>query len=551
MKKLLIAISFILVANFAVCQTIENYSENVFLSIDRNTYITEENILFSATVSSNQKLLSEILYVELITPKGNQIKGVKYKIEQSKSSGKIRIPRDIYSGNYYIRAYTKYMRNFGPSSYDYQWIKIINPSHRKVLNETNAEDSTKFKFTPLDSPKKVSIETNKDTFNFREKVNFKLKDISPDTFLHLTISVIPLQTNFSKTIETQMNRNPSNAFYPETRGISLSGFLKDKSSEEPLIHKKINLTILQDKKNFFYSTFSDNNGAFYFALPEFADDKDIFISPEEIPDAQPQLYIEKDFCTNSINLPNPSFKLSEKEQKTIYKLAMNSQVNKHFHKITNKDSVSFHSALKDSLPFYGLPTNTLKINNYIELPTLEDYFKEIPFPVKVKENKGKIHFKITGSRPELNIYDPLVMVDLVPVYNSNHILEIPPSKIDRIEVITSPYVKGEIMYGGIIHFISANNDLAGVELPESGMFLNYLFLENRKNTDTEYKAPESGIIPDARNTLYWNPDVTLDSSSPTNLSFKTGDTDETYIIKVVGITKKGEKTVSTKCFWVK
>ncbi len=550
MKKLLIAISFIFVAKFAVCQTIENYSEDVFLSIDRNTYITGESILFSATVSSSQKLLSQILYVELITPKGNQIIGVKYKIEQSKSSGKIKIPRDIYSGNYYIRAYTKYMRNFGPSSYDYQWIKIINPSHSKVLNETNAEDSAKFKLTPLNAHKKISIETKKDTFNFREKVNLKLKDISKDTFLHLTISVIPLQTNFTKTIDTQKNQNTSNSFYPETRGISLSGFLKDKSTEKPLIHKKINLTILQDKKNFFYSTFSDNNGAFYFALPEFTDDKDIFISPEEIPDARPQLYIEKDFCTNDINLPNPSFNLSEKEQKTIYKLAMNTQVNKHFHKITNVDSVSFHAELKDSLPFYGLPTNTLKINNYIELPNLEDYFKEIPFPVKVKENKGTTHFKIMGSRPELNIYEPLVMVDLVPVYNNNHILEISPLKIDRIEVITSPYVKGDIMYGGIIHFISANNDLAGVELPESGMFLNYLFLENKKYTAPEDNASESAIIPDARNTLFWNPDVTLDSNSPTSISFKTGDTDETYIIKVIGITRKGEKVYSTKKFVV-
>ncbi|MEE4197805.1 MAG: MG2 domain-containing protein [Bacteroidales bacterium] len=552
MKKFILFTFVLLIADTAFCQINEDYREKGMLGTDRSIYIAGENIHFNAFVTSTpDKLISKIVYVELITPNGKQIKGVKYRITSSGASGKIKIPTNIYSGNYYLRAYTQYMRNSGPSSYAYQGIKIIHPTHEHVLNETNPEGSSPFKLSAAETPPGMSLEIPKDTFGIRSQVKVLLKNNSPEQIDHLTISVVPAGTVSREQIIPSEHQSTSTSFYPETRGLSLSGFLKDENTDQPLVHKKINLTLLRTPKNLFYATYTDNRGAFYFALPDLTGDHDLFISPESIPDTRPKLYINKDFCSQRINLPNPVFELTDKEKKTIYQLAVNIQVHRHFFKDQDRDSSLFHPEPKDTLPFYGFPSHTLNINNYIELPTLEDYLKEISFPLKVRGNKENKHFKIIGSHHELNIYQPLIMVDLVPVYNVNDILEISPEKIDRIEVVNTPYIKGEIKYGGLANIISVNNDLGGVKLPDSGMFVNYSFLSPKDSCEESSDIPENKNIPDARNTLYWNPEGKINSGSSISFSFRTGDTSETYKIKVTGITEKGKVITFTKTFWVK
>ena len=91
-------------------------SESVVLITDRTLYVASEQILFSAFLQSRDGSDtgpgSRILYVELITPEGNQLYGNKYSVNDNLSSGYLGIPDDIITGIYYLRAYTKYMRNY-------------------------------------------------------------------------------------------------------------------------------------------------------------------------------------------------------------------------------------------------------------------------------------------------------------------------------------------------------------------------------------------------------------------------------------------------------
>ena len=247
----------------------------------------------------------------------------------------------------------------------------------------------------------------------------------------------------------------------------------------------------------------------------------------------------------------PKFSLTKKEQRIAYKLAINCKVHNHFSSDTSVKQYENYSLYSDSLPFYGKPTSILYLDDYISLPTLEDYFTEIPFLVRLKKSKGRKQFKIIGNHPELSIYEPLVMVDLVPINNIENILEISPKNISKIEVVTSPYIKGNVTYGGIINIVSIENDLAGIKLPESGIFLNYLFLEEKTSIDDSYNIPSLSNIPDSRNTLFWNPNLEFDINSSTSISFTTSDIQGKYIIKIIGITKKGETKTSTTKFEVK
>ena len=97
------------------------------------------------------------------------------------------------------------------------------------------------------------------------------------------------------------------------------------------------------------------------------------------------------------------------------------------------------------------------------------------------------------------------------------------NNVSRIDVVASPYIKGSVTYGGIINIVSIKNDLAGIKLPESGIFLNYLFLEGETSINDSYNIPSLSNIPDSRNTLYWNSNLEFDINNSTDLSFITSD----------------------------
>ena len=107
------------------------FNERVLIFTDRMVYVVGEEIHFSAFTFNldnlDQTELSRIFYIELISAEGKKISKGKYLIEKSAGSGCINIPTDVATGNYFIRAYTKYMRNTGPESYCYIPLKLINP----------------------------------------------------------------------------------------------------------------------------------------------------------------------------------------------------------------------------------------------------------------------------------------------------------------------------------------------------------------------------------------------------------------------------------------
>jgi hypothetical protein len=92
--------------------------EKVYLHFDNSTYYQGDDIWFSCyLVTSAQhevSALSKTLYVELLNPGGEVINKQILKVENGKCHGNFTLNKlPFYSGFYEVRAYTKYMLNFG------------------------------------------------------------------------------------------------------------------------------------------------------------------------------------------------------------------------------------------------------------------------------------------------------------------------------------------------------------------------------------------------------------------------------------------------------
>jgi hypothetical protein len=518
-------------------------SEKVNLQTDRTLYVVNETINFSAFVNKpDTKQVykeSKILYCELITPDLGKITGGKFLINNQLCSGCLGIPKDIVSGIYFLRAYTKCMRNTGPQSYSYILLKIVNPGKPDILHQTHpgtSEISYSNPFADSISTPDNILQCDKKVYSTRETVQLKIST-SPTNYSqyqNLILCIVPESSFIPFRLHLpEYTLNAPQKYNPETRGLSITGHVLDKQNGLPLPSCGVNLSLFEDKD--FISITTDSVGGFYFSLPNLDGKREVFISAEAKPGITPSILIDNDFCTIEISIPSPEFTLSENERNTALKLALNEQVSSHF----KADEIP-KPLLNDSIieSFYGKPSELLLIDNYVQLPTLEEYFNEIPGIVKVRQRSGKPYFLFSGEQAEMAIYHPLVLLDWVAIDDIEKILKIPPQSILRIEMVNAPYVKGSNTYGGVLNFISRKNDFAGIDLPSSGSFINFDFLCASECVGEPHKTAVNW--PDARNTIYWNPKLKLNNISPTEISIGTPDTPGSYSVILRGMKDSGE-----------
>lgn len=127
--------NFVNAINYNITDDGDLPKEKVILISDRNFYLTGEEIIFTANVFIDNKSdtdLSKVLYLEIFKDDLSFAKA-KYKLIDGKTQGSISIPEGLLSGNYYLRAYTRYMRNQAAETFFYKHLTIINPE-RKVDN---------------------------------------------------------------------------------------------------------------------------------------------------------------------------------------------------------------------------------------------------------------------------------------------------------------------------------------------------------------------------------------------------------------------------------
>ena len=91
--------------------------EKVYLHLDNTGYFKGERIWFKAYLTRTDKdslgSLSKVLYVELVNPYGDIEKTLKLPITDGQANGDIELDELLNSGYYEIRAYTRYMLNWG------------------------------------------------------------------------------------------------------------------------------------------------------------------------------------------------------------------------------------------------------------------------------------------------------------------------------------------------------------------------------------------------------------------------------------------------------
>ncbi len=167
--------------------------EKVHLHMDKPYYAIGDDIWFKAYITNTKTQgpsnISKILYVELINEKDSVKKQLKLPIMGGITWGDFKLTDSLSEGNYRIRAYTKYMRNFGTDFFFDKTIKIGNSWANKVFT------NTQYAFVKENNIDKINA-----TIHFEDKngVGYKENDVSYEVQLdYKTVTRGRTKTNLS------------------------------------------------------------------------------------------------------------------------------------------------------------------------------------------------------------------------------------------------------------------------------------------------------------------------------------------------------------------
>ncbi len=164
--------------------------EKTYVQTDKPYYYPGERLWFKAFVNYRTPMLkdslSRVLYVELLNAKGDIQLYSTLRIENGAANGNFSLPASLPPGNYFLRAYTNWMLNFGNDNIFEKCIPVLNLFERPEVTEVDTISS-------LNSG--LTITPSKTTYEPREEVKLEIELKNPDgktTGGDLSVSVTDL-----------------------------------------------------------------------------------------------------------------------------------------------------------------------------------------------------------------------------------------------------------------------------------------------------------------------------------------------------------------------
>ncbi len=235
-------------------------------------------------------------------------------------------------------------------------------------------------------------------------------------------------------------------------------------------------------------------------------------------------------------------------------LSFNYQVAKIYRTRSVREAEMVDSSNLHRRRFYGIPEMEILLEDYIRLPSMQEVFFELVPGVLLRSRKSEYEIKITN--PLTGVYydePPLVMIDGVIINDLTVIADLNPETVEKIEVVKTPYLIGDLLLHGIVNVITRSGDFSNITMPDYAIILPYRVIDKPSIfSGPDYSDEHSRLSrkPDLRNTLYWNPSVKTDGNGEVDIEFWTSDLPGIYIINIKGISGTGEIVSMHKSFTV-
>ncbi len=274
-----------------------------------------------------------------------------------------------------------------------------------------------------------------------------------------------------------------------------------------------------------YNALSDIKGQFHFDVKDFYGPKDIVVQVNTTKDSTCHFEVFNPFSEKyGKQQYAPALELSTRLQEDLSQRHLEMQLQITY--FARHRSV-FRSPGVDSIAFYGKPNEQYFLDDFTRFKVMEEVMREYVPVVMVRRRQKKFHFLVLDHQYKAFLRDdPMVLLDGVPVFNTDKIMGYDPLKIKQLDVVSSRFISGNMVYQGIVSYHTYRGDMHGFRLDPQALMQEYEGLQlQREFYCPTYAAQEerNSRLPDFRNLLYWAPDIHTAADGKSKVAFYTSD----------------------------
>jgi hypothetical protein len=510
------------------------------LITDRDIYVSGETIMFKVYAPEDEK--SGIVKICLVNTNGKIISEINKKMTDRQADGFMYLPDSLKTGSYLLCAVTK----TSPSITEKE---LLICNRFTGFSETTSVLQATGNHVIVENPANIQIDGIGETYKIRDQVHASIH-LPPELFAQIKGDLLVTAVEKIRGVKSVCFIRQSTLpviQVAENDGIILEGFAKDSETGAPFKNGYIFFSVPDSIPGFSYFITGDN-GYFSF-LPD---------NPYKKMPAVVQGYNvdKKRFLKivinhrDSLNAAIPSFE-NQPIPADLQNAVSTGIEATTLRKIFNYQELSITEPpleKKKDYPFYGVPTEVVYPDLFVELPDFTEISRELLQGVKFRAYNRIPTIQVLNPST-LNFYSgpPLVLLDGVPVQDLNVIKIMGSKDIQRIEICRNERFYGDLSFQGVVAIYSTRRD--NRRLTESAdlvkLNLDALQPDNFLNIPFNQKSNE----PDLRKVLMWKP--RLKPEETFRVDFETSDIRGSYLLMVKGMKIDGSVFYKEQPFEVK
>jgi hypothetical protein len=347
--------------------------------------------------------------------------------------------------------------------------------------------------------------------------------------------------------ENVMKRKyPEIRFPPENEGHTIRATVKDEN--DVLVPNNYFFLSIPSRRTQFYTARSNSLGEVQFYTRDLYGEKEIILQNVGSFNQRFNFSIVNPYTDAYPPTASQRFALPVSNRSLLEEYATYRQVAAAF-----ASPYSLFQPSIDSGAFFGTPDKTYFLSDYVKFPRTEDVLREyVPEVIVRKRDKTSI-FVLNEETQTFFENDPLILVDGVPVFQTEKVLDIPASTIQKLDIITGKFLIGLFAFNGIVSFTTFKGIQNNVQLnPEATIFDFEGMSVSREFYTPVYDGFVAGAkrTPDFRNVLTWQPNIDVDDHGKAVAKFYTSDLPGTYVGIIQGLSDHGQAGARTFVFEV-
>jgi hypothetical protein len=470
------------------------FAEKVHLHTDRTAYFEGDKIWYKAylnyTSFAAKDSASKVLYVQLIKPNQEIFETQKLEVSNGFAYGNIELPLDLPKGNYQIRAFTNYMRNFEGMMFS-EIIPVFSRNEMPQCAIDQLMDSSSFSVVPeianYDLKKGEFTISFKDLAQNPQGANFSVSVNNPN---------FAPEFDFIPNIASDLNLREIQkvkAFpHKMEHGLEIDGVFLDKKR----VPQKGELNVFVNNLQNFSSTNANASGNFLFKNLSFYGDSDIYLQAVSKKQKENIFIIKNDNNFPKV-LPIP------KIENIKYKIGDQP----YFEDIIAEDLAAATPEKKNEKnkqkmlygkPDYIIEEADINYNNGIT-GIINSILRKVP---SARNSNGSIVLR-GGAASVFNSNFALVLIDGVPM---GSLTSVNFNNIQKIEVVTRmASMYGDLGKNGIISIFL--KDKKGINEELMGENFTKVALKGYNRPEVFIPAKIKMTNENNKPTVYWNPEV--------------------------------------------